>query len=251
MSIYAGSKSLQELMVALAEKRPQIHQGVLSWGTASRLRYPWRQSGKAAYEVLVGELWLQKATCDSAVRVYDGLVQSFDSIQTLAEASEDRLTNFLSRFRLQQHTQHIRVLAERLLKEGKGEMPRDEASLVKASELKQHSIRAIMCFGYGLPVAIIDPHAERMLSRLFSYTLPLRPDQGLLHAMGETLLPGVNPQLYNRALLDLAESVCRYENPLCRQCPVEEVCDYASASLGLTGADSVECNRATFSLAKL
>lgn len=221
---------LRALKEALEEKKLQIQKGVLLWAANNLPRYPWRQFGKTPYEVLIGEVWLKETNSIVAVRIYHRFLERFISIRALVEAREDDLANVLSSFHLEQHSQRIRVLSESLLRQGKGGMPRDSESFLKASGLEHHSIRAIMCFGYNLPVAVIDSNAVRMLSRLFSHTLPPRPAQGLLQAVGESLLPDNNPQCYNCGLLDLAELICRYEDPLCTQCPVGKVCDYAGSS---------------------
>jgi len=121
------------------------------------------------------------------------------------------------------------MMVKSLLKEGKGDLTRDSESFSRASGLEHHRIRAILCFGYGLPIAIIDANVSRMLSRLFSNTLPSRPAQGLLQAIGENLLPYGNFQCYNSGLLELAEVVCQDEVPQCPRCPVGDVCDYAEA----------------------
>ncbi len=83
-----------------------------------------------------------------------------------------------------------------------------------------------MCFGYGLPVAVVDSNAARMLSRLFGDSLPSQPSQGLLRAIAEVLAPGIEIETYNRGFLDLSESICTDKEPLCERCPVSQVCDY-------------------------
>ena len=52
----SSGEPLYALRKALEEKRLQIQEGVLSWATSNLPRYPWRQSGKTPYEVLIGEL---------------------------------------------------------------------------------------------------------------------------------------------------------------------------------------------------
>ena len=226
----SSGEPLYALGETLDEKRLQIQEGVLSWAMSNLPRYPWRQAGKTPYEVLIGELWLKETSSVVATRVYQDFVQHFLSIESLAEAREDDITVVLSSFGLRQYAQHIRIMVDSLLKEGRGDLPRDSESFVRASRLENHRVMTILCFGYGLPVAVIDANVARMLSRLFGDSLPSRPAQGLLQAIGESLLPYRSPQHYNRGLLDLAEIVCRDEDPTCTRCPVKEVCDYIGNS---------------------
>ncbi len=225
-SVVPRVEPLDALLEAQQRKKPRIQKGVLLWAVSRHSHYPWREPGKTPYEVLIGEVWLGQTTPILAVCLYDCLIEHFHSLRDLAEATEADLTNILSEFRVQEHEQHFKALAEAVFKEGKGDMPKGFEQFFQALGLDYHSIRAVMCFGYGLPVAVIDSKVVRMLSRIFAKTLPSRPDQGLLNALGQSLLAESNPQQYNWGLLDLAELTCRRVEPLCTQCPVGEVCDY-------------------------
>ena len=224
-----SGRLLHALTEALEVRRRQIQEGVLSWTTNNLPRYPWRQSGRTPYEALIGEVCLKETSSGIAVPVYQHFVQRFLSIKAVAEAGEDDLTDILSSFGIRQYAQRIKMMVKSLLKEGKGDLPRDSESFARASGLEHHRIRAILCFGYGLPIAVIDANVSRMLSRLFSNTLPSRPAQGLIQTIGENLLPYGNFQCYNSGLLELAEVVCQDEIPQCPRCPVGDVCDYAEA----------------------
>lgn len=221
-----GAEPLDALIEVLDKKKPRIQKGVLQWSVGSHPRYPWREVGKGPYEVLIGEVWLNQTSPTAAVHIYDRLVERFHSLRELAEASEADLSGMFSELRVQGNEHYFKTMAEMLWKEGKGEMPGGSEPFFQALGLEHHSIRAVMCFGYGLPVAVIDSNVARMLSRIFGKTLPPRPARGLLNALGQSLLAEGNPQQYNRGLLDLAEFVCRHVNPLCTHCPVREVCDH-------------------------
>jgi len=222
-------EALRGLERALEQKRLEIQRSVCSWSASNHPHYAWRQVGRTPYEVLIGEVWLREASPGLASRVYAPFLERFRSLQVLAEAAEDDLLEVLSQFDLEHCARRVKLLAQAIAKEGNGQIPKDSWLLARASGLQHHSIRIILCFGYGLPVAVVDSNIERMLTRLFSSTLPSRPVQGLLHAIAEGLLPYTDAQHYNAGLLDLAELVCKREDPLCRQCPVGEPCDYAGS----------------------
>ncbi len=213
---------------ALEDKRSGIQEKVLAWSMYHTPRYPWRKMGKSPYEVLVGELALERAPL-SAVSVYDELIQHFPSFKAMLHATEEDLCSCLSRHGLQSCAGQMKTVLESLAREGKGNMPGDSYSLLKITGLGNHSVRAIMCFGHGLPVAVVDSHVLRMLSRLFTHSLPPSPAPTLIEAIGEALPPGRNTERYNCALLDLSELVCRLEAAQCSQCPVIQLCDFGEA----------------------
>lgn len=228
-SITGSGEPFHALREAVEARRRHIQEGVLSWATNNFPRYPWRQSGKTPYEVLIGEAWLKQTSSSVAVRVYQRFVQQFLSIKALSEAEEGDVTDVCCSFGLERPAQYIKMMVKSLLKEGKGELPRNSETFAKASGLEHQHVKSIFCFGYGMPIAVVDVNVARMLSRLFRHAIPSPPAQGLLQAIGESLLPFGNPQSYNGGLLDLAELICRDIDPLCHRCPIGEVCDYAEA----------------------
>jgi A/G-specific adenine glycosylase len=226
------SQQLQELVEALRIKKGRIQEGVFSWASSNITRSPWRRMGSTPYEVVIGEILLGKTTYAVANRVYRRFVQCFPTSSALAEASEDELAKFIGYYYPKRHIAYVKAVIEGLLKEGIEKVPKDSYAL-RSLGLEHHSISCIMCFGYGVHLAVIDSNVSRMLSRVFRNNLPAKPSIGLIQAIGETLLPEFNPAQYNASLLDLAEQICRIARPLCVQCSVRDVCDYESANVDI------------------
>lgn len=231
LTVREESQSLQKLMEALQEKKVRIQEGVFSWTGSNTTRPPWRRTGSTPYEVVIGEILLGKTTYAVANRVFRRFIHRFPSTNSLAEASEDELARLIGYYP-KRHVAYVKAVVQGLLKEGIERVPKDSYAL-RALGLEHHSIRCIMCFGYGVHLAVIDSNVSRMLSRVFHKNLPAKPSGGLIQAMGETLLPEFNPAQYNASLLDLAEQICRIARPLCVQCSVRDVCDYESANVDI------------------
>ncbi len=218
------SEPLHVLSEALEVKRWLIQDGILSWAARNLPRYPWRQSGRTPYDVIIGELWLKETSPAVATRIYEDFIQHFPSIQSLVGVTEDEITHVLSGFGVRQLTPDVKRLVDSLLKGG-GNLPRDLDALVRLASMGPHCVRMVLCFGFSLPVAIIDTNVTRMLSRIFLNSLPPRLSQGVLEAVGESLVPCQGFQDYNRGFLDLAELLCRDEGAACSGCPVRAACD--------------------------
>ena len=231
------SQSLQELVEALRIKKGRIQEGVFSWAGSNTARYPWRHVGSTPYEVLIGEILIEKTTYAVANRVYRRFLRHFPSFSALAEANEDKLARALDFSYLKPYGTFIKSVIQDLLKKGIAGVPKDSYAL-QALGLQAHNINAIMCFGYGLHLAVIDSNVSRMLSRLFRNNLPSQPSRGLFQAIGEALLPDFDAALYNSSLLDLADRMCSVARPLCVQCSVPYVCDHASANVDILSIDS-------------
>jgi A/G-specific adenine glycosylase len=236
LTVTKESQSLQKLTEALRTKKEHIQDGVLSWA-GGIARYPWRRVGNTPYEVLIGEILISKTTYAVANRVYHRFLRRFPSFSALAEANEDELAQDLDFSHMKRYGNLIKLVIQDLLKERIVKVPSDSYAL-RALGLQAHNVNAIMCFGYGFHLAVIDSNVSRMLSRLFCNSLPAEPSRGLIQAIGEALLPDRNAAQYNANLLDLADQICSFGRPLCVQCTVPDVCDHASACVDTSSIQS-------------
>jgi hydrophobe/amphiphile efflux-3 (HAE3) family protein len=227
------SPEWREIMEALRIKKGRIQEGVFSWTSSNMARYPWRHVGSTPYEVIIGEILMEGSTYAVASQAYRRFLRHFPSFSALAEANEDALARALDCSYFKRHRTSIKSVIQDFLKQGIGEVPKGSYAL-RAPGLKAHNVNAIMCFGYGLHLPVIDSNVSRMLSRLFHNSIPSEESRELIQAMGEILLPDCNDAQYNASLLELAGQICRFARPLCAQCSLMEVCDHACAFVNVT-----------------
>ena len=199
---------------------------VLKWASQNKGDFPWRQS-RSAYHILVAELLLKRTTATAAARVYEEFLDRFPSAQTVSSAPFEELVDAFSGVGLQrQRARDFKRLAEWLLTRFGGSIPKDLNSLLEVPGLGNYSAAAIMSFGHGFPLAVVDANVERILIRVFGNDLPPRPSGKLLDGFAQNLLPKDDHREYNYGLLDLGRTVCRYVDPKCGECPLASDCDY-------------------------
>jgi A/G-specific adenine glycosylase len=214
------------LIAGVDKKRPFLWEGVLTWADSHPPRYPWRRPADP-YRVLIGELLLEKSR-SAPVAASERFLRAFPSVSDLVTAGEATVSRVLEVMHLLRLRDPIMKLLRGLALDGQKALPCDSETLARISGLERHHIRAIFCFGYGMPVAVVDGHVRRMLERIFAASLPQRAPAGLIETIAESLVSYRDPQTYNGVLLDLAELVCRPEAPSCRACPVVLICDTAT-----------------------
>ena len=152
-------------------------------------------------------------------------------MQEIGSASEEELAQYLSGVGLQrQRARSLSSLATWLLTTRDGAVPCDLASLLEAPGLGDYSAAAILSFGFGTPIAVLDANVERIITRVFGNSLPRRPSKALLNEVAQRLLPPDNHEKYNYGLLDLGRLVCRYAAPKCGVCPLNAICDFWAKS---------------------
>ena len=200
------------------------------WSDKNFSEFPWRHC-RSPYEILVAEVLLKRTTASAAARIYERFLNKFPSLEDIVSARDEDLVGALSSVGLQRQRAHsMKQLAAWLLSRHGGTIPSDLESLLEVPGLGNYSAAAILSFGYGVPVAVLDANVERILLRVFGDSLLLRPSRSLLHGIAQELLPQDGHREYNYGLLDLGRLVCRYGNPKCGECPLASVCDFFNGS---------------------
>ncbi len=224
---------MQDGKASASEKRRLFQEAVLRWVTDQLRDYPWRKPGRSPYEILIAEILLKRTTATAAARVYEDFLHKFPSPQAINDTDEEELAQELSKVGLQwQRAKAVKALAGHLTEVQGGEIPCDLHLLLDIPGLGEYSARAILSFGFGVPVAVVDANIERILGRAFQNVLPRRPSQHSLQVLADSLLPNKSHREYNLGLLDLGAVICRYAAPLCEECPLTSICAYYNQNKG-------------------
>jgi A/G-specific adenine glycosylase len=235
-----GIEDTRMLITGVEGKRQSFWERILAWANSHQPRFPWRRPGDP-YCVLIGELLLEKTM--SPVVASQRFLRTFPSVDELLAADKDAVDGILEDLHLQRHRDSIFQLVRGLAIDGKGGLPCDSETLARITGLDRHHIKAVFCFGYGLPIAVVNGHVRRMLKRILAGSLPSQPSAGLIEAIAESLVSYRDPQTYNSVLLDLAELVCQAEAPACQVCPVSSICDSALSNPTPEGSPIQPSNR--------
>ena len=198
---------------------------VVKWAGQNFGEFPWRRN-RTPYETLVAELLLKRTTARAVSRIYETFLVRFPRLQEIEAVSEEELVEYLSGVGLQrQRARSFKRLATWLLATCGGDVPHDLKSLLEVPGLGDYSAAAILSFGYGIPIAVLDANVERVITRVFGNSLPPRPSKAMLDEAAQRLLPSHNHREYNYGLLDLGRLVCRYADARCNVCPLNSICD--------------------------
>ena len=216
---------------AVRERRRDMRRVLLAWFKRHPKRYPWRRPGVSAYQVLLAELLLKRTTATAAARAYGGFVKKYPTVERLALASEEDLVgSFLPIGLAQQRARSTHRLAQVLANLPDG-IPVKLSSLLSLPGIGHYSARAILSFGWRVPVGVVDGNVERIFRRVFQDHINLDAGKSITQDIADQLVPPKAHRDFNFALLDLGSSVCRPAKPLCHECPLRPHCDYAIAPL--------------------
>ena len=207
-------------------RRYRFRRTLLTWAKLNQRDYPWRRSGTSVYHLLVAELLLKRTTATAAARAYGPFIAKFPTVNLLALASEDEIAQLLKPIGLsRQRSRAIRTLATALVEHYDG-VPTTLKELCALPGIGDYAARAILSFGYGVPVAVVDGNVQRVIARVFQGDLGPGTPRGEFQSIADALLPQRRHRDYNFALLDLGSLICRPAKPKCGQCPFQRQCNY-------------------------
>lgn len=205
---------------------------LLEWYSRNRLEYPWRYKNDP-FLVLVSEFLLQQTKSGDAVGPYLKLVQRYRNIPDMANAELPFLNGIFAGLGLFYRAERLLSAARYLLSAFGGEIPDSLEDLLSVPGIGAYCGSAVLCFGFGRRVAVLDTNIIRIYSRIFGLkakTSRPRQDRELWRFANE-MLPEKGYVDFNYALLDFGKLVCTSRNPKCAYCPFEKTCLYRRAAV--------------------
>jgi A/G-specific adenine glycosylase len=107
-----------------------------------------------------------------------------------------------------------------------GKLPEDPLDLRSLQGVGDSLAEAVRCFGFGRPSVLVDSSTGRVCTRVLGREEDRRFQLRLdLYGLAGPSGPDAP---FNRALLELGETVCRPSGPRCAECPVAELCARAA-----------------------
>lgn len=202
--------------------RDAFRNDLLAWHGERPARHPWR-SAADPWHVLIGELSLRRAAKDLVAVMYRRLVAAAKSPRVVARdpaASEEALRSI----GLKSAAGAIVEIAVEIVERFDGRVPEDSLELRSLPGVGDYLAEAVRCFGFGRRSVLVDTATSRICTRVTGRDARKRFQLRLdLYALAGASGPDA---AFNRALLDLGDSLCRPGSPLCEECPVSDLCAF-------------------------
>lgn len=206
----------------------RFRNDLLAWTAKTPAReFPWRaESGP--YEVLIGEILLQRTRGENVVPVYVRFLERWPTPEALSTARTASLRSTIKPLGLEKRTEMLKKLGRALT--GLGGIPSQPADLLKLPGVGPYAAHAVPVFSRGANLPLVDWVIARVLRRYFGLAGTKRPnaDTELWSLAGRVAEPGRARDLWLGAL-DLSASFCR-PRPCCAACPLELGCHFANAA---------------------
>jgi len=197
---------------------------LLDWHRENRRVFPWREK-RDPYAVLVAEFFLQRTPAMRVAEVLPSFLAEFPSPEKLANADPVLLRETYKTLGLGKRMSWLVDSAKILCRKYGGKVPSKPEDLLSLPGIGEYTASAVLCFGFGRDVPIVDANVVRVLTRIFGLPKTCRTGNPALKETARKLIPAGKGVDYNEALLDFAALVCR-KRPLHAKCPLTDLCDY-------------------------
>lgn len=209
------------------ENRKAFRDALAKWFGRQGKDYPWRRT-RDPYAVLVAEVMLQQTQIATVLGkgYYTGFLAAFPDVQTLAAADDERLLKAWEGLGYYRRARMLRETARAVIANHGGAFPRELADLLELPGIGRYTAGAVRAFAFDLPAAVVDGNVVRVLARLMDFAEPADDAKGQrqLWAWAEALADPKRPRIFNSALMELGQTVCRPGVPACADCPVARFC---------------------------
>ncbi|OYD06999.1 A/G-specific adenine glycosylase [Paludifilum halophilum] len=202
-----------------------VRRKLLNWYDENKRELPWRQN-KDPYRIWVSEIMLQQTRVDTVIPYYERFMESFPTLNRLAEAEEESVIKAWEGLGYYSRARNLHTAVKEVAATYGGEIPRDPEEISSLKGVGNYTAGAILSIAYDQPVPAVDGNVMRVFSRWFA----LQDDVAKLstrrkmETIARHVISEERPGDFNQALMELGALVCSPLSPSCDICPVQEHC---------------------------
>lgn len=198
---------------------------IIEWYRKNARDLPWRPAG-SPYEVLVSEMMLQQTRVETVEKRYTDFIERFPTVESLAAADEEEVLNAWQGLGYYRRATNLHKAARYIVANCGGVIPSEREELLKVPGIGEYTAGAVRAIAYGQLAVAVDANALRIMARALKIDEPVRTI-GTQRIIGHEMIRWVpldDPGGFAQAMMDLGSAVCRPREPLCDDCPIQDLC---------------------------
>lgn len=195
------------------------------WDQHGRKDLPW-QFNKTPYRVWVSEIMLQQTQVASVIGYYQRFMESFPSVQALAEAHEDSVLEHWAGLGYYARARNLHKAAKIINGEYQGEFPNTLDDITALPGIGRSTAGAILSIALNQRAPILDGNVKRVLCRHQAIRTwsGERQTEKHLWTLAAQFTPAERVDHYTQAIMDLGATLCTRSKPKCNECPMQNDC---------------------------
>ncbi len=204
-----------------------FRRAILRWYDRSRRDLPWRKT-RDPYRIWLSEIMLQQTRVAAVLEHYRLFLESFPTINALAEAPLEAVLAAWSGLGYYRRARLLHQCAQEIVRNHAGHFPSTSDSLRTLPGIGRYTAAAIASIAFEEPVAVVDGNVERVIQRLYRQELA----QEEIWRRAQFLLNISRPGDFNQATMELGATICLPREPKCSSCPVQKWCAGKAVTVG-------------------
>lgn len=200
---------------------------LLAWFRANARDLPWRKT-EDPYRIWVSEIMLQQTRVAAVLGYYARFLQTFPSVEALAESPEERLMKLWEGLGYYSRARNLQKAAK-LVAEAGGQFPDTYGGLLALPGVGDYTASAIASAAFGRREAAVDGNVLRVVTRLTDCHDDIADPKTKknVRAMVQAVMPEkeADIRIFNQATMELGATVCVPNGPpKCGECPAADFC---------------------------
>lgn len=206
--------------------RTHFVEKLLEWWKENKREFPWRKT-KDPYQILVAEVLLHRTKADQVLPIYSKFIEKFPTVKELAHATLEDVKKVLHPLGLHWRTRELHQMAIVIMQKYNGKIPHEREKLESLPGVSRYIASAVRCFAFNYPEIMLDTNIVRILGRIFEVkvTDSSRRSKHFIE-LYKSVANNNNTRELNLALIDLGALICKPKNPMCKICPIMQICAY-------------------------
>lgn len=190
---------------------------------------PWRAMPGAAlaadpYRVWLSEIMLQQTTVAAVIPYFHKFTERWPTVDALAQADDADIMVAWAGLGYYARARNLLACARQVSGVLDGHFPQDETELLRLPGIGPYTAAAIAAIAFGKRAVVIDANVERVVTRLFAISTPLRQAKTEIHAAADAITPQARAGDFAQAMMDLGAGLCSVRDPQCLLCPLRGAC---------------------------
>ena len=205
------------------EKIASFQEKLLAWYDKEKRDLPWRHSNNP-YHIWVSEIMLQQTRVDTVIPYYYRFLETFPTIESLANAQEEELLKVWEGLGYYSRVRNMQKAAQQIMGEYNGKFPDTMEEIQTLKGIGPYTAGAIASIAFNLPEPAVDGNLMRVISRLFEIGLDIGnpSNRKVFQAIAEKIISKNRPGDFNQALMDLGSDIESPVTPHPEDSPVKE-----------------------------
>jgi A/G-specific adenine glycosylase len=198
---------------------------ILIWYKKNSRPLPWRQTTDP-YQIWLSEVILQQTQVIQGLKYFHAFIENYPSISDLANANEQDILKLWQGLGYYSRARNLLKTAQIIHTTCNNTFPDTYKSLLNLPGVGDYTASAILSFAFQKSFPTLDGNVFRVISRLYNLDIPIDvpKNRTVFKDILNSMIQGVDPRLFNNAMMELGATICKPKLAMCSSCPVQLHC---------------------------